>query len=62
MASLFFNIPNGNEGGNKYFAIDNSLGSYFRVPTATFYRSATRGDKFSDHGANLIVFSLFIFL
>jgi len=26
-----------------------------------FYRSAMRGDKFSDHDANLIVFPLFIF-
>jgi len=25
-----------------------------------FYRSAMRGDKFSDHDANLIVFPLFI--
>jgi len=35
------------------------------MPTATFYRSATRGGKFSDHSVNLIVtfarYFIFIF-
>lgn len=31
-----------------------TLGSYFRMPTATFYRSATCGGKFSDRGVDLI--------